>query len=58
MYCKLKNKEVSVIVPKKGKNDPNKIEFKYCSGNYRDICGERVRIQCDMAEHEECLLNK
>lgn len=59
MYCKLKDKEVYVFVLKDGIVGSKKIQIKDCTGNYnKDISGKRVRIQCDMARHDECLLNK
>lgn len=62
MYCKLKGKEVYVYVLKESVIGSKKIQFKDCTGNYKcdhkNMLGKKVYEKCDMARHEECLLNK
>lgn len=59
MYCELKNKEVEL---KRGpeikiSNRVTKV-FKICSGDYIELAGKKVHIQCDMDQDERCLQNK
>lgn len=58
MYCELKNRDVDISVVKEGKVGNKVIQFKDCSGNYKELGWGTVRLQCEMATHEGCLLKK
>lgn len=59
MYCELKNKEVELKNGLEIKTGNQVIKvFKICSGDYIELEGKKVHIQCDMDYDERCLQNR